>query len=95
MVVSKNANVATGADGEADALELVEGVARALGCAPADVLVASTGVIGRRYPMDRIRTHLASMPAPGSTDALAVAEAIMTTDTHPKVAHATLRAARR
>jgi len=90
VVVSKNANVATGPDGDADALELVEGVAHALGCEPTDVLVASTGVIGRRYPMDRIRQHLASMPAPRSTDADGVAEAIMTTDTHPKTARATL-----
>ncbi|HSP04773.1 MAG TPA: bifunctional glutamate N-acetyltransferase/amino-acid acetyltransferase ArgJ [Acidimicrobiales bacterium] len=89
VVVSKNANVATGADGDADALELVEGVAHALGCDPTDVLVASTGVIGRRYPMDRVRQHLASMPPPRSTDAGAVAEAIMTTDTHPKTAAAT------
>jgi glutamate N-acetyltransferase/amino-acid N-acetyltransferase len=93
VVVSKNANVATGPDGDADALELVEGVARALGCEPADVLVASTGVIGRRYPMDRVRTHLASMPAPDRDDADAVARAIMTTDTHPKTASATLPAA--
>jgi glutamate N-acetyltransferase/amino-acid N-acetyltransferase len=92
VVVSKNANVATGTGGDADALELVEGVARALGCEPTDVLVASTGVIGRRYPMDRIRRHLMSMPAPEDTDADAVAEAIMTTDTHPKVARATLPA---
>ncbi|MFP5321525.1 MAG: bifunctional glutamate N-acetyltransferase/amino-acid acetyltransferase ArgJ [Acidimicrobiia bacterium] len=90
VVVSKNANVATGADGDADALELVEGVARALGCGPTDVLVASTGVIGRRYPMDRLRTHLASMPAPQADDAGAVARAIMTTDTHPKLAGASL-----
>lgn len=90
VVVSKNANVATGADGDADALELVEGVAHALGCDPTDVLLASTGVIGRRYPMDRVRQHLASMPPPRSTDAGAVAEAIMTTDTHPKTAAATV-----
>ena len=93
VVVSKNANVATGAAGDADALELVEGVAHALGCDPADVLVASTGVIGRRYPMDRVRQHLASMAPPRSTDAGAVAEAIMTTDTHPKTARATLSTA--
>lgn len=92
VVVSKNANVATGPDGDADALELVEGVARSLGCDPADVLVASTGVIGRRYPIDKVRQHLASMPSPAGTDADAVAEAIMTTDTHPKLARATLPA---
>ena len=35
-----------------------------LGCAPNDVLVASTGVIGRRYPIDRLRAALAAMPCP-------------------------------
>jgi len=90
VVVSKNANVATGPEGDADALELVEGVARALDVAPDDVLVASTGVIGRRYPMDRVRQHLAALPAPDGTDADQVARAIMTTDTHPKTARATL-----
>ena len=54
-MISKNANVATGAEGLADAREVVAGVAAALGCAPGDVLVASTGVIGRHYPMDRVR----------------------------------------
>ena len=52
--MSKNANVANGPDGHADAEALVDGVAARLGCAPGDVLVASTGVIGRRYPMDRM-----------------------------------------
>jgi glutamate N-acetyltransferase/amino-acid N-acetyltransferase len=93
VVVSKNANVATGPEGDADALELTEGVARALGCRPSDVLVASTGVIGRRYPMDRIRTHLASLEPPAGRELDPVAEAIMTTDTHPKTASATAGAA--
>ena len=89
VVVSKNANVATGPDGEADAAELAEGVARAIGCAADDVLVTSTGVIGRRYPMDRIRSHLASLRPPTDREVDPVAEAIMTTDTHPKTASAT------
>lgn len=91
VVVSKNANVATGAVGDANARELAEGVGNALGCAPNDVLVASTGVIGRQYPMERIRDHLESLTVPlGEHDAVAVASAIMTTDTHPKVATAKL-----
>ena len=88
VVVSKNANVATGPGGDADARELAEGVAGAVGCAVREVLVTSTGVIGRRYPMDRIRGHLGSMPAPDGRDVEPVAEAIMTTDTHPKTASA-------
>jgi glutamate N-acetyltransferase/amino-acid N-acetyltransferase len=89
VVVSKNANVANGADGDADARELVGGVADRLGCSPSDVLVASTGVIGRRYPMDRIRAGVAALPAaPAGTSADDAARGIMTTDTVPKVASA-------
>ncbi len=86
VVVSKNANVATGAEGLANARELTEGVARAVGCAPDEVLVASTGVIGRRYPMTRVRAGLAALRYPfPDTDAEAVARGIMTTDTVAKV----------
>lgn len=87
VVISKNANVATGAQGLADAEEVVAGVARSLGCSPTEVLIASTGVIGRTYPMDHIRAGLAAIPAPlPGTDAVAVARGIMTTDTVPKTA---------
>ena len=91
VVISKNANVATGAQGLADAEEVVAGVAASLACAPHEVLVASTGVIGRPYPMDRIREGLTAIPNPlPSTDAAAVARGIMTTDTVPKTAAATV-----
>jgi glutamate N-acetyltransferase / amino-acid N-acetyltransferase len=89
VVISKNANVANGKPGAEDADEVVRSVAQVLGCAPHDVLIASTGVIGRRYPMERIRDHLATLTTPfTTTDAQVCAEAIMTTDTRAKVAHA-------
>jgi glutamate N-acetyltransferase / amino-acid N-acetyltransferase len=89
VVISKNANVATGDEGLANAREVVAGVAKAIGCEPTDVLIASTGVIGRQYPMDRVRAGLAAIPAPlPSADAHAVATGIMTTDTVAKVASA-------
>ncbi|HQY16292.1 MAG TPA: bifunctional glutamate N-acetyltransferase/amino-acid acetyltransferase ArgJ [Ilumatobacteraceae bacterium] len=95
VVISKNANVATGAQGLADAHEVVAGVAAALGCSPTDVLIASTGVIGRSYPMDHIRAGLAAIPSPlPGTDAGQVARGIMTTDTVPKTASATVGNAR-
>jgi glutamate N-acetyltransferase/amino-acid N-acetyltransferase len=91
VVISKNANVANGPQGLADANEVVAGVAAAIGCAPTDVLIASTGVIGRPYPMDRIRAGLTGIPAaPTETDAVRVAQGIMTTDTVHKVAEATI-----
>jgi glutamate N-acetyltransferase/amino-acid N-acetyltransferase len=95
VVISKNANVATGPQGLADAEEVVAGVAGTLGCAPTGVLIASTGVIGRHYPMDVVRAGLAAIPTPlPSDDAAAVARGIMTTDTVPKMASATVGAAR-
>ena len=89
VVVSKNANVANGADGLADARELVAGVAARLGCEPSEVLVASTGVIGRRYPVERIRAGVAALPSElQGTSADDAARGIMTTDTFAKVASA-------
>ena len=88
-VISKNANVANGPVGESDARELAAGVADRLGCAPTDVLIASTGVIGRRYPMDVVRAGIEALPsAPAGTSADAAAHGIMTTDTVAKVSSA-------
>ncbi|MEX2627633.1 MAG: bifunctional glutamate N-acetyltransferase/amino-acid acetyltransferase ArgJ, partial [Ilumatobacteraceae bacterium] len=103
VVVSKNANVATGRQGLADTRELVAGVAARLGCDATDVIVASTGVIGRPYPMDRIRAGIERLPtglgASGQhdddgqrDDVDAAARGIMTTDTVPKIATATVGA---
>ncbi|WP_017544093.1 bifunctional glutamate N-acetyltransferase/amino-acid acetyltransferase ArgJ [Nocardiopsis prasina] len=88
-VIARNANVATGQIGTADAREVQEGVARAAGVDPDQILIASTGVIGRPYPMDRVRSYLEDLPAefpPADLDRSAAA--MMTTDTHPKVATA-------
>jgi len=89
VVISKNANVANGRVGDEHAEMVVEAVAHRLGCDPADVLIASTGVIGRPYPIDAIVAGIAAMPATlpdGTIDAAATG--IMTTDTVPKTARA-------
>lgn len=91
VIVSKNANVANGQVGLDDTHELVSGVAARLACEPGQVLVASTGVIGRRYPMDQVRAGVTAMPEQlTDTSADAAAGGIMTTDTVPKVAEATV-----
>jgi glutamate N-acetyltransferase/amino-acid N-acetyltransferase len=91
VVVSKNANVANGPEGHADAEALVDAVAGRLGCAPDEILLASTGVIGRRYPMDRVLAGVAALPAePSGRDVTAAARGIMTTDTVEKVAASTI-----
>ncbi len=91
VVISKNANVANGAAGEADAHELQRHAADLLGVEEGEVYVASTGVIGRPYPMERIRGWFSDADARcAPLDPAAAATAIMTTDTHPKVASATV-----
>jgi glutamate N-acetyltransferase/amino-acid N-acetyltransferase len=85
VVISKNANVATGTAGAAHAAEVRARVAARTGVAEDDLLIASTGVIGRPYPMDRLRPALDTLEWPfPEADFDAVAMAIMTTDTHPK-----------
>lgn len=89
VVISKNANVATGQQGIDDAAEIAQIVAQRIGCDPTDVLVTSTGVIGRPYPMDRVRAGIGATPSVlASTDATEVGRAMMTTDTVVKVADA-------
>jgi glutamate N-acetyltransferase/amino-acid N-acetyltransferase len=87
VVVAKNANVANGEQGDRDAEELTALVADTVGLAPEEVLVASTGVIGRPYPMPLLRRYIRGIDgAAFRADAWAVARAIMTTDTVPKTA---------
>jgi glutamate N-acetyltransferase / amino-acid N-acetyltransferase len=89
VVISKNANVATGPAGHSDAVEIAQRVAARLGCEPTDVVVTSTGVIGRRYPIDRIRSGIDALPdVLTSDDAIGPARGMMTTDTVPKLAEA-------
>ncbi len=98
VVISKNSNVATGEQGERDAANLADRVAELVGCAPGQVLVGSTGLIGVPYPDGKIDTYFDRLiagpgPALDSNDAVAAASAIMTTDTHPKTASASAGAA--
>ncbi len=86
IVNSGNANACTGKQGLKDAEATAEATAAALHLLPRDVLVASTGVIGQPLPMERLQQGIPSLVAKlsplGFSDA---AEAIMTTDTCPKI----------
>jgi glutamate N-acetyltransferase/amino-acid N-acetyltransferase len=87
VTISKNANVATGGDGDRNAGEVLEAVASAVGASPTELLIGSTGVIGRQYPMTDLRRFLTTLPDAGfDSSVLDVATAMMTTDTRPKVA---------
>jgi glutamate N-acetyltransferase/amino-acid N-acetyltransferase len=87
VVVSRNANVANGPAGAADNLAVMAAVADRIGCSVDDVVLASTGVIGRRYPIDRMLDRISAMPTqPPDQGIDRAARAMMTTDTRPKIA---------
>lgn len=87
VVNSKNANVATGPDGLANARLTCRRIADALAIEPSLVLPSSTGVIGVPLPMERIEAACAEVGGGLSSTRLgleAFARAIMTTDKRPK-----------
>jgi glutamate N-acetyltransferase / amino-acid N-acetyltransferase len=88
---SGNANACTGAQGFRDALLMAKLSADRLDLDPDQVLVGSTGVIGRYLPMDAIKSGIGEACGRLSPDSgEAAARAIMTTDTVPKTAQAEL-----
>jgi glutamate N-acetyltransferase/amino-acid N-acetyltransferase len=85
VINSGCANACTGEQGMADARRMAAETAAVLGCAPAHVLVASTGVIGVNLRMDRVAPGIrAAAAALARGTGSAVAQAIMTTDPFPK-----------
>jgi glutamate N-acetyltransferase/amino-acid N-acetyltransferase len=83
---SGNANCCTGNQGYQDAVSMAKFAASALGVSEDTVFVASTGVIGAPLPINKIESAVPklveSLNPEGFSD---LAEAIMTTDTVPKV----------
>ena len=92
VVNSGNANAFTGKTGRQATALTADIAAKAIGCRPGEVFLASTGVIGE--PLDASKFNgvlagLAEHAAPG--DWIGAAKAIMTTDTFPKLATATAK----
>lgn len=88
VVNAGNANAATGAQGDANARRTAEAAAARLRCQAAQVLVASTGVIGHQLPMDSLLEGLGralTETSEGAGSFHEASKAIMTTDTRPKV----------
>src|SRR5215831_6468013 len=90
VVNSGNANAFTGRAGAESVRHVAESASAAVGCRPQEVFQASTGVIGEPLPYEKITRQLGQLADSGAAGAqLAAAEAIMTTDTYPKLATAT------
>lgn len=93
VVCAGNANACTGEQGLADARRMTELAAQAVDCEAAQMLVASTGVIGRLLPMPAleagiVRAAAALADTPAALDD--AAHAILTTDTRAKLVGRTL-----
>jgi glutamate N-acetyltransferase/amino-acid N-acetyltransferase len=89
LVNSGNANAVTGPQGMANARRMAEAVEHTFGLDPWSAMVMSTGVIGVQLPIERIEGAMPELfqALRGDTPGfMAAARAIMTTDTHPKVA---------
>lgn len=85
LINAGNANAATGQGGIDDAQLTTAAVGTALGCPPEAVLPFSTGVIGQRLPVERMRAAVpAALQAATPDGWLDAMRAIMTTDTVPK-----------
>jgi glutamate N-acetyltransferase/amino-acid N-acetyltransferase len=88
VICSGNANACTGQRGLDDARRMAALAAAAAGCRPEQMLVCSTGIIGRPLPMPNIEDGIARASKALGTDAAALdraAHAILTTDTRVKV----------
>lgn len=87
VVNSGNANAFTGHKGRVATAMTAEATAKAVGCAEAEVFLASTGVIGEPLDATKFAGVLDGMAKSASGERwLDAARAIMTTDTYPKVA---------
>ena len=92
VVNSGNANAFTGKTGKASTALTAQIAAKAVGCSTSDVFLASTGVIGEPLDATKFDGVLAQLAETATPDLwMDAAKAIMTTDTFPKVATATVK----
>lgn len=86
IVNSGNANCCTGEQGMRDAMNMAGFAAAGVGVAEEEVLVSSTGVIGKPMPIEKIKIAMPALTGALHGEGIHdFAEAIMTTDTVPKV----------
>ena len=87
IINSGNANACTGVIGDKNVELMAKTLAECLKIPKESVLVASTGVIGVQLPIEKICDGIkkfSKMLGNSNEESLKAAEAIMTTDTHPK-----------
>ena len=98
VVNSGNANCATGRAGIQACEQVCREAGNLFGVPAAEIFPSSTGIIGVRLPVEKIRAKLPELVilaarSPSQRGVLAFAHAIMTTDTRPKIASVRFRTA--
>ena len=89
---SGNANAFTGKTGRTATKLTADITSKAVGCKPSEIFLASTGVIGEPLDASKFAPVMDGLAANAKVgDFFAAAQAIMTTDTFPKVATATAK----
>ncbi|NDE51111.1 MAG: bifunctional glutamate N-acetyltransferase/amino-acid acetyltransferase ArgJ [Actinobacteria bacterium] len=89
LLNSGGANACTGPDGFLDTHRSAEKVGELLSISASDVGVCSTGLIGVRLPMEKVMAGIETASKSLAQENLKdLAEAIMTTDSKPKISHA-------
>lgn len=92
LINSTNANACTGDEGHNNVVRLTADIAEKTGIDKNSILAASTGIIGRQLPLDKmLSSHIELIEKLNPKNGHAVAEAIMTTDTIPKEAAASFQ----
>ncbi len=89
LINSTNANACTGDEGYQNTITLTTDIADRLKCSRDNILMASTGIIGRQLPSGKMMSaHDELLDSLSAENGATIAEAIMTTDTFPKQAAA-------
>lgn len=91
IVNSGNANCFSHSRGIADTKKLCSVLAKALGVDSQSVLIASTGIIAKKLPFNKIARHLPKLINSSGRDWINFSQSILTTDTSNKVAHRSLK----
>lgn len=88
LVNSGNANCHSHKNGLKDTAKVALELAKCLGVATSNILIASTGIIGKKLPKEKIIKNMPKLVRNLSKKAECFAGSILTTDTFPKVAYA-------
>ena len=94
VVNSGNANCATGSAGLRGCKDVCAEMGKLLKARPSEIFPSSTGIIGVPFPKEKVTSHLQSLVAGAAASEEHLrrfADAILTTDTRPKIASANLR----